>query len=325
MSIRIETSVAQSDSGLPPQGMVEVIAWVHHSLPLPELQAVIQEVDCDVEAGRPPRVTTSCLAGQLIVAVYFRILPGNVATLGGLRVSPGHEQLGIRLLSTLTKQLAEEEGNFLVQAIVDKDNSSQRSLLAGSGYVRQTDVLQLWTDAAVVDPTVCELPAGYCWRPASAVSREELVELIGSTFVDTLDCPILNRLRSVDDVLSGFQDGRELSQLPLWFVLYRNTDKLNVGCLFLSQHSREVLEIAYLGLVPGARGLQLGTKLIGKARLAIKEMGTSLLVAGVDSENWPALRAYCQHGFQIHQSKSVYFRAADLQGNAVVSNEVSYQ
>jgi GNAT superfamily N-acetyltransferase len=181
--------------------------------------------------------------------------------------------------------------------------------------VAHTDVLQLFCDVTLNNRSPSHLPTELCWQPAESRSRDDLLQLIRSTFVDTLDCPILNQLRSADDVLSGFQDGRKLAELPTWHLLHDTQQASDVGCLFLTRHSSEVLEIVYLGLTPSARGRRLGVSLINKALQTASELGARLLVAGVDCANWPALQAYYNQGFELHQSKSVFFRASDLVTN----------
>jgi ribosomal protein S18 acetylase RimI-like enzyme len=300
-------------------GLGEAIHWVHHDLPAQELQSVLQELERDFQAGRLPVVSTSTdNEGRLVAAVYFRLLSGNAATLGGLRCTPGYEQVCRDLLIETTGRLAEARDNLLIQAIVDRHASQQQDLLANSGFVFHTKVHQLYVDVRLGNRICTSLPDNLCWQAATSRSRDEMAQLLHCTFIDTLDCPVLNYLRSVEDVLNGFLDGRELSERDDWYLLHNEQLAADVGCLLLSRHPNEVMEIVYLGLSPAVRGRRLGLPLISRAIHTANESGCKLLVAGVDCMNWPALRAYYNCGFQVHESKSVFFRASDIAGSSMV-------
>ncbi len=136
-----------------------------------------------------------------------------------------------------------------------------------------------------------------------------MAQFIEATFIDTLDCPAMNGRRSRGEVLEGFLDGRQLRQTaPWWEVL--EVDGRVAGCLLLQQHSSELVELVYMGLLPCARGQGLGKGLVQRAISNARQLGSQTLVVAVDEQNWPALDVYRLCGFQRHQRLQVWIAEA---------------
>ncbi len=98
------------------------------------------------------------------------------------------------------------------------------------------------------------------WLPSQAVARRRMQKLLPDTFIDTLDCPALNGLRSADDVLEGFLNGTNFRQVKDWELLQVNGEL--AGCLLLRLHTIGLMELVYMGLIPNWRGKGLGEQLV---------------------------------------------------------------
>ncbi|MEO8271622.1 MAG: GNAT family N-acetyltransferase, partial [Aureliella sp.] len=143
------------------------------------------------------------------------------------------------------------------------------------------------------------------WRPAHHFSQKRIASFIESTFIDTLDCPAMNGRRSRGQILDGFLDGRQLRQIDrCWEVI--EVDGRVAGCLLIHQHSRELVELVYMGLLPFARGQRLGKVLVQRAIDNTRRLGSENLVVAVDQQNWPAIDVYRKCGFQSHQRLQVW-------------------
>jgi ribosomal protein S18 acetylase RimI-like enzyme len=207
----------------------------------------------------------------------------------------------------LTRQINELQnlGVRQIQAVVQEHQAPTSRLLAAAGLESLTHVAHQWLDIETL-PADQEFEAGslncstIVWRPAGDFSRLRLVGWLEKTFQQTLDCPALNGLRDSSQVLDGFLDGRPYRQVDeLWEVLEFRGDI--AGCLLLQQHKYGLMEIAYLGLLPAARGLRLGRQLVERAIRHAHQRSLRSIVAAVDEQNWPALNLYRQFGFQPQQ------------------------
>ncbi len=227
-----------------------------------------------------------------------------------MRAEPGYEQLGASLASELGDQLR-RDGIRQIQAIVDDHDEPTQHLLTLGGFRRVTRVQQLWLDVQH-RPRLRAHVEDISWQPARELAPEALSGLIDETFVETLDCPLINGLRSPEEVLTGFLNGQDYqSAVHHWWIL-RDADHV-AGCMLLCQHSPELVELAYMGLRVEARGKGLGSVLIEKSLEVADKLAARMMIVGVDEQNWPALQAYQRHDFHSHGCKAVYFRDIDLQ------------
>lgn len=154
-------------------------------------------------------------------------------------------------------------------------------------------------------PLTIILPEPLNWLPASDVPRDKWVQLLAHTFIETLDCPSLNGLRSPDDVLEGFLDGQALNAQEGWWAL-SHQEQL-IGCVLVSALPSGASELIYMGLAPTSRGRGYGKLLLEQAIVAARRFGGSMFMAAVDCANWPAMRLYLQSGFREHARVQAWF------------------
>jgi ribosomal protein S18 acetylase RimI-like enzyme len=130
--------------------------------------------------------------------------------------------------------------------------------------------------------------------------------LVDATYVGTLDCPGLNGIRDIEDVLIGYR-AVGVFDPGLWlFVRHEGKD---VGCLILTAHpGHGTWELTYMGLIPQARGHGWGTDIARYAEWLAGKAGQSRVVLAMDAMNGPAIRMYAAAGFQAWDRKSVYLR-----------------
>jgi ribosomal protein S18 acetylase RimI-like enzyme len=231
-----------------------------------------------------------------------------VATLGGVKALDGFEAIGVDLVKQLHRQLL-AVSIHQVQAIVSASDRVTPTILANSGFRLLTVVHHLWLELALSNSKFNDNASTFSsstvhWLAASHVAKTRMAKLVESTFHQTLDCPELNGLRTPDDVLDGFLDGRTYREQYLWEIL--RVDDQDAGCLLLSAHGGNVAELVYMGLKPEMRGRGLGDHMVQRGITTAQRMGMNLLVVAVDQGNWPAIANYRRAGFQSHQSLSVW-------------------
>jgi len=262
-----------------------------------------------VRQGRPQTLPTAAVAvnedQQRVAAAYINHLPGDVANLGGVRAVAGAERQAAALLRDLATEL-QRDGIPQIQAVVGHTDHATQSIVQAAGFSPLTEVEHLWLDLRL-QPSPNQSPSsrpGLRWLPAQVWSRRRMEQLIARTFVDTLDCPALNGLRSPSEVLTGFLDKASLRTVRNWELLV--LDEAVVGCLLMSHSGQDVSELAYMGVVPEVRGQRLGESLIQRAFQLALRSSAPLVVVAVDRANLPVLRLYRRAGFSSHGWLSVW-------------------
>lgn len=139
----------------------------------------------------------------------------------------------------------------------------------------------------------------------------QLVDLVNETYAGSLDCPAIAEFRSTEAVLSGYRGAAEYDAAS-WLIASSDGgggDVVPVGCLLLNLHpAGGSLEVTYMGLPPRWRGSGLASQFIRRAKLEALRLGTPHLTLAVDRENFPAIRLYTRHGFELLMSESVWGR-----------------
>lgn len=139
---------------------------------------------------------------------------------------------------------------------------------------------------------------------------------LGRTFVRSLDSTELHPLQTNAEALAGIEAVGDSGTARWWRMTVdadaAGTDRSqpsadDVGLLMLAEHSLiGAWEIAYLGVVPEARGRGIGDELV---RLAIREAvaaGVPQLFLAVDRRNAPAIALYRRHGFEPFDTQRVW-------------------
>ena len=92
------------------------------------------------------------------------------------------------------------------------------------------------------------------------------------SYEGTLDCPALNGVRDLPDVLASYRACGEFDPAERWFIACRG--ERDVGCLLLADHpDADQWEIVYVGLVPEERGRGSGLALTRHAQWLARQAG----------------------------------------------------
>lgn len=285
----------------------DVLQWIHYQMGAAEIDGLLSELYRRFAQQPQTAMPIEAIENETrVAAAYLLLAPGKVASLGGVRAMPGFTRSGFQLVNHLT-QRAIESGAQQIQAIVDSASDDVANMLLPAGFRHLAILKHLWLQLAD-RPSVGQLHTApdVLLVPAHQFARKRMEQLLAHTFDGTLDCPALNGLRNPASILDSFLDGRNLrSHLP-WWIVQANDEE--VGCLLLSHHSHGVCELAYMGLLPAARNRGIGAVLLHRACEKAVGLGSSILVAAVDCENWPAVRLYDQAGFHEHRRLQAWFR-----------------
>jgi ribosomal protein S18 acetylase RimI-like enzyme len=210
--------------------------------------------------------------------------------------------LGERLFSELRRR-----GVRYTQALLapEKSDAIDRLLQLGMNQLTTMDYMV----AHVGNPHVGNPSEGVDEQPVAKPSSDELtMQLIGEwdslsnaricqvvngTYDKTLDCPELDGIRTVEEVVRGYQ-----SSAPLQLWIAQSAEKQDAGILILSDHpEHRQSELTYMGLLPTYRGRGWGGQLVRFAMEQTKTNGREKIVLAVDRRNTPAIEQYRRSGF----------------------------
>ncbi len=197
----------------------------------------------------------------------------------------------------------------LGQALLDPESQPDTMPWCNAGFAHAADLAYL---AAGEDDFPSIAPSdGLQFEPFHESQVARLTRLIEQTYRGSLDCPALDGVRHLDDVLRGYR-AIGLYEPANWFFA-RQANK-DVGCLLLTSHptSGEVadspLELVYMGIVPAARGRGWGRCLVREAQWHARRLGRRRVVLAVDAANQPAVRTYAECGFVAWAMRAVWLK-----------------
>jgi ribosomal protein S18 acetylase RimI-like enzyme len=240
------------------------------------------------------------LTGSLLAQVQ----PGRSALLWPPRIIDGEpREMAAQLLAAALQAMAQTDLR-IVQALLLADAGEDADLLGATGFGHFSDVLYL----ACPD---CEFPAvapasNLEFLPVGRDSERSFADIVEATYEETLDCPAVSGLRSIDDVLLGYRATGTYDPAG-WLFVRRGGE--NVGCLILADYPQHgTRELVYMGLLPAARRQGFGVAIVCHALWLTAQAGRQRLVLAVDAANEPALRMYAAAGFQAWDRRSVFIR-----------------
>ncbi|MEM8680327.1 MAG: GNAT family N-acetyltransferase [Planctomycetota bacterium] len=148
-------------------------------------------------------------------------------------------------------------------------------------------------------------------------SSAELTSVIDLTLCDSRDCPGLQPVMGAAEMLDGFEQ-RAPAHQRAWYRVERSG--ATVGCLLLNEGSGEgEMELAYMGVLPSARGRGLGAALVRAAIHLARARRCRRLMLAVDLSNAPALQLYAAAGFVEVGRRTLWLRIASRSGDATPS------
>ena len=248
--------------------------------------------------------------GSLAWAVLPVLSPGRTMLLLGPVGGPTHPTV-FQIAGQLVDAVCERYGAHdvqLAQVLLDPGDAVSRRLYEGRAFARVAELIYLQAAPRRKAPAPA-LPPGLRWVGYSADTHALFGRAILGTYDRSLDCPSLNGLRGIEDVLAGHKASGEFDP-RLWGALCEGERPL--GVLLLARAAPgETMELVYLGLAPDARGRGLGDVMMREALAITAADGGGRLSLAVDSNNAPALRLYYRHGMQRVGAKLAMMRRLD--------------
>ncbi len=209
--------------------------------------------------------------------------------------SEDSESIPHALMAVVCRELEQPAVKF-GQSLLSPDEVNEAGLLSEYGFEIGAELYFLARSLGEPWPRA-ELPGN--------VSAEEFDErrnlarfetLIEQTYVDSLDCPLLNGQRTGTEAIAGHR----LSGVfhPRGWRLYR-ADGRDAAVLLLNEHpDQDAVELVYFGVAPEFRGEGFGRRLIGDALALAQSWNRAVMFLAVDAGNNFANGLYAEFSFQ---------------------------
>jgi ribosomal protein S18 acetylase RimI-like enzyme len=129
-------------------------------------------------------------------------------------------------------------------------------------------------------------------------------ETLLRTYEGTQDCPEVNGVRTIEEILHGHRSQGRHDPERWWLASARGRP---VGVLMLTELPEwNGWDVSYVGVVPEARGRGVGRELMARALLEARAAEVRQLTLSVDGRNRPAWNLYTRLGFEPFDSREVF-------------------
>ena len=190
--------------------------------------------------------------GQMVWTILPLVQPGRTMLFFTPMVL--FEQTSIDAVSLLGDAVCEHyslRGIKLAQLLIDPADRPIINVYRDAGFHELAELVYLQKSVARRTLVLPSLPSGLTLQSYSPLTHPLFANAIQQSYQQSLDCPALNGLREMDDVIAGHQATGDHDP-KLWSVLCR--DNHPIATLLLAQLPQgTALELVYLGLAPKAR------------------------------------------------------------------------
>jgi ribosomal protein S18 acetylase RimI-like enzyme len=205
-----------------------------------------------------------------------------------------------------------QRGARLAQALLAREELPQAGALLRHGFAHVTTLLYLHRELegpADREPSGSGL-AYQTYEADPALFQQTLLR----TYEGTLDCPELNGVRDLAEIIDGHQAQGTWDPGRWWLALDAGRP---VGVVLLADVPEwQAWDVSYLGVVPAARRRGVGRQLTARALRAAAAAGAAQLTLAVDARNHPARHLYAHEGFEPFDHREVYLAFFDRAGPA---------
>ena len=150
------------------------------------------------------------------------------------------------------------------RALLESDATADEKVLCEGGFQRLSELLYLVSPDSEFPTSRPVSPLEF--EPYSPANHRRLAEIVQATYQQTRDCPQLNGVRDVEDVLAGYRAAGVFDSGRWLIVRHAGSD---VGCLLLTDFpEHDNWELTYMGVTPSARGNGWGIEIVRHGPMA---------------------------------------------------------
>src|SRR5262245_26373089 len=177
-----------------------------------------------------------------------------------------------------------EQGARVIQCLLADKEAPLSPPLLRNGFRLVTGLTYL-RHGLRLDARHLALPATLSMEGYHPTEPAAFHETVLRTYEETLDCPEVNGVRTIEEVIQGHQaqggyDPRR------WWLARRGGEP--AGVLLTVEPSRGEWEVAYMGVVREARRRGVGREMLVHALCEARAAGVERVILSVDDRNSPA-------------------------------------
>ncbi len=196
------------------------------------------------------------------------------------------------------------QGARLGQCLMPADDAYLARSLLRHGFTHTTNLAYLCQDRLTAR---LNLPgsgsAQLIFDSYNPTRPDEFHATLMSSYSQSLDCPEVNGVRTVEEVIKGYQ-AQGFDPQRWWQA---RSEGQPIGVLITSAEADgESWEVGYMGIVPAARGRGHGTEMLHKVFHEAIVAGVQRVTLCVDERNTPACRLYQRMGFRPYDRRAVF-------------------
>jgi mycothiol synthase len=198
-------------------------------------------------------------------------------------------------------------GTKIAQALVSPADSPGIGPLLRRGFRSITRLNYLDHELIAVPSASQSLISYSTYSPANrALFHGTLLR----TYEGSLDCPELNGIRSLDEIIAGHMAQGKFRP-EHWWLVYEAERPVGVA-MVTEVPDLEAWDMSYLGVVPEARRRGIGRAVTVHALQAAHDARAPRMTLAVDDRNRPARQLYESLGFQSLDCREVYLYFWDV-------------
>ena len=242
--------------------------------------------------------------GRLLGAILCHRLPGESALIWPPQCAPDKRRsLFEDALLRCAAAWLKTRHVKVAQALLSPAEAERAAALPRNGFAHVTHLLFLRRDLALF-PARPKSRGRLEYQAHDLANPSLFHQTLQNTYKNTLDCPELNGVRTVEDVIAGHK-GESQFDPDLWLLALADGRPVGVLLLMRSPETHD-WEISYLGVVLEARRKGFGRELVWKALTEAQSAGAPYLTLSVDARNQPARKLYRDLGFEPYDRREVF-------------------
>jgi mycothiol synthase len=242
--------------------------------------------------------------GHLLGAMVCMPVPGASALLWPPQaLSPAAEEIQDLLLRTAVSWLR-KRGAKMGQTLLAPHETVLAKPLLRNGFRHITRLWYLKHDLGF-PAELLKAEAKLTFLDYAQCDQEMFQETLLASYQATRDCPEVNGVRNLQDILEGHKAQGRYDPHHWWLAL---KEQKAAGVLMLAElpEWEEGWDLSYLGVPPWARRQGVGRELTRKAILEAQTAQATQLTLSVDDRNRPAWNLYTSLGFEAFDEREVY-------------------
>jgi len=297
------------------------------------LQLIFQHVPKEDRQTRINNALRLMRQGELDPAGVI-VVPGNRSLLGAMvclpvagasglvwppQGAPGSAQREIEdQLLTYAIAWLRQRGAKLGQTLLAEEESHLSASLERHGFVHITSLWYMRHELNLPPPrptAAVELTYQTYW----ACDRAQFHQTLLRSYEQTRDCPEVNGVRSLNEIVEGHQAQGIHDPKHWWLALQAGQP---VGVLLVAEISEwQGWDLSYVGVVPEARRRGLGREMTRKALGEARAAAATQVTLAVDRRNRPACNLYLDLGFEPFDRREVYLAIWNTQREKEIGGE----